>query len=181
MTDATEINLNQCENIAGKIGRLLPDNAEIVVLAIGSDRVTGDCTGPIAGHILAERGVRVYGGLTSPVTAANVLQCYEEIKRRYPRAFVIAIDSAIGTDSEVGSVVIVPRGLRPAAAVGKNLPPVGNIGVVGVVSPQRLGADALGKVRLALAWSLAGKIADGITFALMRHGKRIEKRAVKYS
>ncbi len=178
MTDAIRISGNQCENIACKVGRLLPDDAEIIVLAIGSDRVTGDCTGPIAGHILAERGVRVYGSLASPVTAMNVLQSYDEIKRKHPRAFVIAIDSAVGTDSEVGAVMVIPRGLRPAAAVGKNLPPVGDIGVVGVVSPQRLGADALNKVRLALAWSLAGKIADGISFALMRREKRADNRTV---
>ena len=178
MTDAIRISGNKCENIAAEVSRLLPENAEIVVLAIGSDRVTGDCTGPIAGHILAERGVRVYGSLTSPVTAMNVMQSYEEIKRRHPRAFVIAVDSAVGTDSEVGAVIVIPRGLRPAAAVGKTLPPVGDMGIVGVVSPQRLGADSLVKVRLALAWSLAGKIADGISFALMRHEKRVEKQSI---
>lgn len=178
MTDAIRINGNKCENIAAELGRLLPKNAEIVVLAIGSDRVTGDCTGPIAGHILAERGVRVYGSLASPVTAVNVVRSYEEIKRRHPRAFVIAVDSAVGTDSEVGAVIVIPRGLRPAAAVGKSLPPVGDIGIVGVVSPQRLGADALGKVRLALAYSLAGRIADGISFALMRRDKRLSDRAL---
>ena len=155
-------------DISSAVAGLMPTGAEVVVLAIGSDRVTGDCVGPIVGHMLAESGLRVYGSLASPVTALNVGESYAMLRRRHPKAFVIAVDSALGTDREVGSVLLLPRGLRPAAAVGKVLPYVGDLGIVGVVAARRLGADSLGKVRLALPFNLASQIADGILQAVMR-------------
>ncbi len=155
-------------DISSAVAGLIPTGAEVVVLAIGSDRVTGDCVGPIVGHMLAESGLRVYGSLASPVTALNVGESYAMLRRRHPKAFVIAVDSALGTDREVGSVLLLPRGLRPAAAVGKVLPYVGDLGIVGVVAARRLGADSLGKVRLALPFNLASRIADGILQAVMR-------------
>ena len=42
---------------------------------------------------------------------------------------------------------------------------VGDLGIAGVVSSGRLGADSLSKVRLALPFALAARIADGIRFA----------------
>lgn len=155
-------------DISEAVADLIPAGAEVVVLGIGSDRVTGDCVGPLVGHMLAESGVAVYGSLASPVTALNVAESYAILRRRHPEAFVIAVDSALGTDGEVGSVLLLPRGLRPAAAVGKVLPAVGDLGIVGVVSSRRLGADALGKVRLALPFTLARRIADGVLRAVMR-------------
>ncbi len=155
-------------DISEYIAKRLPHGAEIAVLAIGSDRVTGDCVGPLVGHLLAESGIRVYGSLSSPVTALNVAENHALLRKRHPDAFVIAVDSALGTDSEVGSVILLPHGLRPAAAVGRPMPYMGDLGIVGVVSSRRLGAGSLGKVRLALPFSLASRIADGIRLAAMR-------------
>ena len=155
-------------DISASVAKMIPDGAETVALCIGSDRVTGDCLGPLVGHLLSRSGITVYGTLASPVTALNVAECHELLRRRHPGAFVIAVDSALGTDGEVGSVILLPRGLRPAAAVGKTLPSVGDLGIVGVVSSRRLGADSLGRVRLALPFELASRIADGVVRAVMR-------------
>ena len=73
-----------------------------------------------------------------------------------------------GRDRGVGAGLFPPRERRPAAAVGKVLPYVGDLGIVGVVAARRLGADSLGKVRLALPFNLASQIADGILQAVMR-------------
>ena len=166
-----------CESVRSAI----PHGAEIVVLCIGSDRVTGDCVGPLTGYLLAGSGMTVYGSLASPVTALNVRENYELLRRRHPQAFVIAVDSALGTDGEVGSVVIMHGGLRPAAAVGKSMPAVGDLGIAGVVSSRRLGAGSLSGVRLALPFSLASRIADGIRFAAFgrRHADEMHGRAFR--
>ena len=156
------------EDIAAALLRAMPRGAVPVVFCIGSDRVTGDCVGPLVGHLLDESGIKVFGGLASPVTALNIEESFGLLRRRHPDAFVIAVDSALGTDAEIGSVMFMPRGLRPAAAVGKELPSVGDIGIVGVVSSRRLGADSLGKVRLALPFALASRIAEGIRLAVFR-------------
>lgn len=161
--------ISQAEDyVSEAIGKMIPNYGEIVVLAIGSDRVTGDCLGPIVGHLLSMRGVVVYGGLRSPVNALNVEEVTKIIKQRHPYAFIIAIDSAVGSDDEVGKVRVIPRGLCPAAATGNPMPRVGNISVVGIVSPKRLGAKALGDVRLGSVFPIASVIAEGVHMALVK-------------
>ena len=157
----------ESDRIARTVAALVGER-EAVVLAVGSDRVTGDCLGPLVGHMLAGSGAAVYGTLTAPVTALSVTETYETIKKRHPGAAVDAVDSAVGSDGEVGRIKIFPRGIRPAAAVGRTLPGVGDISVVGVVCPKREGAKALGSVRLGEVYTLARTIADGLERALLR-------------
>lgn len=154
------------ERVSDAIAKFIPPRADVVVLAIGSDRVTGDCIGPLVGYMLSSRGIAVYGGLRSPVTALNIIETCGIIAKRHPHAFIIAVDSAVGTDKEIGKIKVLPRGLRPAAAAGKKLPRVGHLSVIGVVSPERLGAKALAEVRLGSVFSIARAIADGIEEAL---------------
>ena len=148
------------------LAALIPRGRDVVVLAIGSDRVTGDSLGPIVGHMLALRGAEVYGDLRSPVTALNVMEVYELIRKRHPSAFVIAVDSAVGADADVGKIKVLPRGLRPAAVSGKKFPRVGGASVIGVVSPERLGTKGLRGVRLGDGLPLAGAVSACITNAL---------------
>lgn len=156
------------QNIVDAVGRRIPLFGDIVILAIGSDRVTGDCLGPLVGHLLSLRGLTVYGGLQAPVTALNVGEIHAVIRQRHPSAFVIAVDSAVGDDREIGTVRVMPRGLKPGAATGKTLPRVGDVSVLGIVSPERLGAKALGEVRLGKVLEMAHLVADGIEQAVLR-------------
>ena len=54
-----------------------------IVLCIGSDRVTGDCLGPIVGQMLTERKANayVYGTLDRPVTALNLKDAIAHISK----------------------------------------------------------------------------------------------------
>lgn len=159
------------------LAALIPRGRDVVVLAIGSDRVTGDSLGPIVGHMLALRGAEVYGDLRSPVTALNVMEVYELIRKRHPSAFVIAVDSAVGADADVGKIKVLPRGLRPAAVSGKKFPRVGGASVIGVVSPERLGAKGLSGVRLGDVLPLAGAVSACITNALRMSAEGVGNRS----
>ena len=152
--------------IAREITRCLPKNKQIVVIAIGSDRVTGDCLGPLVGHMLANTGIMVYGDLVSPVTALSVEETYDVIKKRHPKAVVIAVDSAVGADKDIGKIKVLPKGLRPAAAVGRRMPVIGNISVIGVVSSITNGTKGLGEVRLGYVYRMARAISQAIASAL---------------
>ncbi len=163
--------------VADAVRRAIPLYGEVVILAIGSDRVTGDCVGPIVGHLLSDRGFTVYGDLRSPVNALNIGEAAEIIKKRHPTAFVLAVDSAVGSDGDIGKVRVFPRGVRPAAAIGRPLPRVGNASVVGIVAAKRLGVKALGEVRLGSVFFLANVIADGIELALLRRKAALEINA----
>lgn len=137
-----------------------------VVLGIGSDRVTGDCIGPLVGHLLFSRGVpcTVLGTLDEPVTALNLAETVLAIKRKYPGRKVIAVDSCVGEAGELGKIRVRKGSLRPGLACGKNLPKVGDVSVTATVATG--GADNLYSVRLGLVYALASEIADALTDAL---------------
>lgn len=134
-----------------------------VVLCIGSDRVTGDCIGPLVGHMLSSRlpNCIVLGTLDEPVTALNLCDAVLRIKRSYAGRKVIAVDSCIGESGELGIVRVRKGSLRPGLACGKSLPKVGDVSITATVATGS--ADNLYSVRLGLVYSLAAEIAETIT------------------
>lgn len=139
---------------------------EIVFLCIGSDRMTGDCLGPYIGQQLsryAGQGIFVYGTLTDPVHAMNLKETYISIKNRHPTALVIAIDASLGQKKHLGYVTIGNGALYPGAGVRKELPPVGDIHITGVVNiGGMLEQFTLQTTRLSTVISLADTITQGI-------------------
>ncbi|MCC7078138.1 MAG: spore protease YyaC [Acidimicrobiia bacterium] len=126
------------------------------ILAIGSDRTTGDCLGPLVGEYLLAAGLNVYGTLDAPVHAANMIEIVPEIT-----GFTIAVDAALG--NPVGGISVRPGPLAPGAAFGRELPPVGNISISGLVCETGpLGFERLRSVRLGFVRRVARTIALGI-------------------
>ena len=135
MTDKTQ------NPIAEKLRLLSPRNPHCppVVLCIGSDRVTGDCLGPLVGQMLSgklDAYAFVYGSLSAPV----------------------------GDKSDVGSVRVMGDGIYPGAAGGKSLPKVGDVSVTATVAD--MGGNALYGVKLGFVYSLAEVIASAIAESL---------------
>lgn len=130
-----------------------------IFLCIGSDRVTGDCLGPITGELLGRRA-RVFGDLVSPVTALNLVDTERRIRAAFPHRQIIALDSAVGMPSDVGSVRVFAGGLKAGEATGKDLPEVGDIAVTATVCARS--AKALSCVRLGLVYRLARMLADSL-------------------
>ena len=145
-----------------------------VILCIGSDRVTGDCIGPLVGHLLASRnlGCEIVGTLDSPVTALNIADSVLKVKRLYAGRKVIAVDSCVGEADELGSIRVRKGSLRPGLACGKSLPKVGDVSVTATVASGN--ADNLYSVRLGFVYSLASEIADSIECALKTSTRRKE-------
>lgn len=140
--------------------------SEIVFLCIGSDRVTGDCLGPYIGYRLSQYhipGVFIYGTLQNPVHAVNLSSILSRINHLHPQALIIAIDSSLGEKKHLGYVTIGNGSLYPGAAVQKDLPPVGDIFITGVVNISGiLEYLTLQTTRLATVISLADIITQGI-------------------
>lgn len=133
-----------------------------VVLCIGSDRVTGDCLGPIVGQMLVERGANafVYGTLARPVTALNLKDAVRHIKSAHGDKKVLAIDSSVGKLGDVGKIHIAFGSIAPGSADGKKLPKVGDVSITATVTDPR--KTPLSAVRLGVVYSLATDIADRI-------------------
>jgi putative sporulation protein YyaC len=108
---------------------------DIVVVCIGTDRSTGDCLGPMVGNYLKGRGYKnIYGTLEKPVNAENIVELMKVLPKD---KLTIVVDAALtDQDSEVGNVSIISGGINPGVAVGKELPEIGDISIVGCVAKK---------------------------------------------
>lgn len=145
--------------------------SELVFLCIGSDRLTGDCLGPYVGHQLSRlngeaarsKNTYVYGTLENPVHALNLKKISNHIKAVHPEALVIAIDASLGEKKHLGYVTIGNGALYPGAGVQKELSPVGDIHITGIVNIAGvLEQLTLSTTRLSTVISLADTITRGI-------------------
>ncbi len=148
---------NAAERVKDELSRLL--FTPPVFLCIGSDRVTGDSLGPIIGQLL-QTSAPVYGDLSQPVTALNLVSVERQIRLNHPDRQIVAVDSAVGAPSDIGSIRVFVGGLKAGEAMGKNLPEVGDISVTATVCAKS--AKALSCVRLGLVYNLARRISDAL-------------------
>lgn len=112
----------------------------IAVVCIGSDRSTGDCFGPLVGHMLSKYSIfdfDLYGTIHEPVHALNIVDTMSKID--ISKELVIAVDASIGNFRQVGHIGLSDKSIKPGSGVGKDLPPVGDISLTGVVSMAGIG------------------------------------------
>ncbi|KIL36287.1 sporulation protein [Cohnella kolymensis] len=119
--------------------RDLPLERRIVVVCVGTDRSTGDSLGPLVGTALSREGncstlFDLYGTLDEPVHAMNLGDTLLKILRSSRQPFVIAVDACLGQVSSVGCIQLGSGPVRPGAGVNKELPPVGDIHMTGIVN-----------------------------------------------
>lgn len=152
-------------------GRAEPASA-VTVVCIGTDRSTGDSLGPLVGSRLSRLnipGVRVFGTLDEPVHAANLHQFLTRLREEAsaPGHVVVAVDACLGRTESVGCVSVRPGPLRPGTGVNKDLPPVGDFHIMGVVNVGGfMEYFVLQNTRLSLVMRMAETIAEGLRLAL---------------
>lgn len=150
--------------------QLCKSDAPITVVCIGTDRSTGDCLGPLVGTRLARYNSNEYitlGTLHQPVHAMNLQDTLHELKHNYPASFTIAIDACLGQSSSVGHIQIQAGPVHPGAGVNKQLPPVGDMHITGIVNIGGfMEYFVLQNTRLHLVMSMADKIAECLHAAL---------------
>ena len=97
------------------------------------------------------------------VFLCNLSDITDFISRNHPFALVIAIDASLGDERHLGYVTIGNGSLYPGAAVQKDLPPVGDIYITGIVNIAGiLEYLTLQTTRLSTVITLADTIAQGI-------------------
>ena len=140
----------------------------VVILCIGTDRVTGDALGPLVGHQLytSANNFIIYGNLEHPVHAINLAETMERIYQKYEDPYVIAIDASLGTKEHIGYVTLRQGPLKPGQGIAKNLPEIGDISITGIVNLSgRPGAFLLQNTRLCTVMKLVDCITLGINHA----------------
>lgn len=148
-----------------------PGGREPIFLCIGVDRSAGDSFGPLTGTLLRQMRVpNVIGTLDCPVHAKNI----EEACSSLPEgSYVVAIDASLGSAREIGFLAVKKTPLYPGKAMGKDLPPVGDISVILNVN---MGGIAnylfLQNASLHTVWSGADLVARSISTALYMRKKK---------
>lgn len=124
------------EKLNALLAQAAPER-RIVVVCLGTDRCTGDALGPLAGTALAKLrspAFDLYGTLELPVHARNIADTLDRIDRSAFNPFVIGVDACLGYAASVGCVKVGKGPIRPGAGVHKELPPVGDIHMTGIVN-----------------------------------------------
>ncbi|NCB93478.1 MAG: spore protease YyaC [Clostridia bacterium] len=152
---------------------------EIIILCIGSDRITGDSLGPLIGHRLSKyrwKNIHIYGTLDYPVHALNLEQTVICLKKRHPSALIIAVDASLGSKKHVGFITVGTGPILPGAGVHKSLPLVGDLFITGILNASGTFEHLmLQTTRLSLVVQMAETISDGIekTFAQPHENRRL--------
>lgn len=151
---------------------LVMNELEIVVVCIGTDRVSGDSLGPLVGTLLTEecRHAKVYGTLHNPVHAQNLSETIALIKKEHADAFVIAVDACLGKAANVEKIIFLDKPLKPGTGVNKDLPEVGNVNIQGIVNiggflPQLV----IQNTRMNTIYNMAKIIAATLAQTIIAH------------
>ena len=140
---------------------------DLVLLCIGTDKITGDCLGPLVGHklssLLKSSDISIYGTLNNPVHAKNLNTTIKKIRATIRNPYIIALDSSLGTNSHVGCVTLGKGSLSPGIGTGKRLPQVGDIYITGIVNESGINNIAtLQTTHLNTVMRLADFISSGL-------------------
>lgn len=149
-------------------GKLTNDNAP-VYMCIGTEKVFSDSLGPRVGSLLnlaMSKPAFVYGLAEQNITAENLCKSYEFIKTMHPNNPIVVIDAGVGETDQLGRVQLCDGGILPGAATNKNLPEIGDIGIVGIVAERGMGDFyTLNSTKDKLVSEVAQFIAEGILVA----------------
>ncbi|MBB6630986.1 spore protease YyaC [Clostridium algidicarnis] len=106
-----------------------------ILICVGTDRCIGDSLGPIVGTFLTYKlfPLPVYGSISSPIHALNLIEKVSHIKLLHPTSNILAIDACLGDESSIGEIQFRNLPLHPGKGVGKTLPHVGDTSIIGIV------------------------------------------------
>lgn len=148
------------------IGQIDRSWKEIIILCIGSDRITGDSLGPLIGQQLSRyrwKNIHIYGTLDAPVHALNLESTLSGIKKRHPSALILAVDASLGSQKHIGYITAGICPIHPGSGVHKNLPAVGDLYITGILNASgSFEHFLLQTTRLSFVVQMADTITDGI-------------------
>lgn len=153
-----------------ELADIYKSNREIIFICIGTDRCTGDSLGPLIGYKakkffknLSQHNIFIYGTLECPIHSKNLIDIVSKIKMNFKNPYIIAIDSCLGSINNIGKVFIDKSPIYPGLAVNKELPPIGDLSITGIVNISgSYEFLILQNTRLFTVMTLADCISKGI-------------------
>lgn len=145
--------------------------SNIIFLCIGTQRLTGDAFGPLVGNRLTTllrdaNRLNVIGTLENTVSLCNINQVMENIRSTYANPFIIAIDAALSTPSNIGNILVTDGGMTLGSSLNRQGVIVGDMSIRGVVGRNCRNANQnltiLQNVPLSRVVNLAEIVSSGI-------------------
>lgn len=146
--------------------------SDLIFLCIGTDRITGDCFGPIVGDKLQKNmrnitiNTSIYGSLEEPIVESNLKRKINEIYIKYDSPFVVAIDAALSKEENIGKIFVMNESLKLGKGLEKNIAQIGNISIKGVVGRKernkKKNMEILQNTSLNTVMNLADIVSEGI-------------------
>lgn len=147
---------------------------EIVFLCIGTDKITGDCFGPLVGSKLQELleefnvfNISIYGSLIENVNYSNVEKIICNIKRNHVKPYIVVIDAALSKKENIGKIYINEGKTTLGKGLNKNKIEIGNLSIKAVVGKDyrlpKYNFNVLQNISLNIVMKLATIVAEAIT------------------
>ncbi|MFS0725134.1 spore protease YyaC [Paenibacillus sp. 1P07SE] len=144
---------------------------QLAIVCIGTDRSTGDALGPLVGSALSKSRsplFHIYGTLEAPVHALNLQDTLDEIDYKHSSPYIIGIDACLGQVSSIGCIQLGQGPVRPGAGVNKDLPPVGELHMTGIVNVGGfMEYFVLQNTRLHLVMQMADLISGSLLHSIL--------------
>ena len=160
---------------------IILSNTPLIFICIGSDRSTGDSLGPLVGYKLKHiynKSIHIYGSLDYPIHAKNLEDTLLKINSYFNNPYIVAIDSCLGKSLNIGKIIIKQQPLIPGAALNKNLSPIGNMSIIGIVNiAGTFDFLTLQSTKLSIVMNLA----DTISQAIFSFSLKIKNATASYS
>ena len=153
-------------SISHRLDKFITDNMAIV--CIGTDKCIVDSLGPLVGTMLTKNNicVDVYGTLEKPVHAMNIAERVREIERKNYKT-ILAIDACLSNKTSQGIIEVRERSITPGKGIGKLLPEIGDISIIGVMdTSDKPFNDLIQDTRLYFVYEMAEVISAGILNAV---------------
>ena len=146
------------------------DYDEIVFLCVGTDRITGDCFGPLVGTKLKKifqkdnySNINVYGSLDKNVNYNNIKS---EIKEISKNALIIVIDAALSNKENIWKIFVSNNETILGNGLNKDKIQIGDISIKAVVGKDnkiaRNNFKILQNISLNSIIGLANVVSEGI-------------------
>lgn len=171
MTVLAAVEYNELESTSKLVNELVNIiDKDTVIVCIGTDRCIGDALGPLVGSMLKQNKAftnKVYGTIEHPIHALNIPAVVPRLKERYSDCTILAIDAAVSSCIDIGSIRLKDIPVKPGAGAGKKLENIGDYSIMGIVDiPTHESFISLSHVRLHLIMEMAQVISNAIITAV---------------
>lgn len=112
--------------------------SEVTFLCVGTDRITGDCFGPLVGTKLIEllkeynySNINIYGSLSKNLSYENICEIIKNINQK---SIIIVIDAALSKKENIGKIFVQQSKTVLGKSLEKNKIEIGDISIKSVVA-----------------------------------------------